>query len=141
MEAFEFEGVSGVMRSSHPLDEIGDITKPGRSALDPILAALKHANTKENTMDINQLLERIALAFEEQNRINQHWTKINSKWHEENSANTERIIAIHKANAKRDELWRKAQEAMLEEQIRKQDALTQSAHDAYLEHLKEQAKP
>jgi uncharacterized protein YdaT len=92
-------------------------------------------------MDINQLLERIALAFEEQNRINQHWIDINDTWHKENVAGTERIIAIHKANADRDEQWRKAQETVLEESIRKQEALTQSAHDAYLEHLKEQAKP
>lgn len=92
-------------------------------------------------MDINQLLERIATALEEQNRINQRWIEINGTWHKENVAGTERIIAIHKANAAHDEQWRQEQKAMLEEQIRKQDALTQSAHDAYLEHLKEQAKP
>jgi restriction endonuclease Mrr len=92
-------------------------------------------------MDINQLLERIAIALEEQNRVNQQWIDINAVWQEENSANTERIIAIYKANAERDEQWRKAQQVMFEEQVRKQDALTQSAHDAYLEHLKEQAKP
>lgn len=33
MEPLEFEGVSGIMRSSNPFDELGDISKGAESAL------------------------------------------------------------------------------------------------------------
>lgn len=118
-------------------------------------------------MDINQLLERIATALEESNRITQHWTDLNAVWHDKAEALTEkryqekresdeRYVKLqqtwhdeaerlnelrYQEQKQRDEQSQKAQEAMLEEQIRRQDALAQSAHDAYLKYIKEQAKP
>lgn len=106
-------------------------------------------------MDINQLLERIALAFEEQNRINQQWVDINTAWHNEAEALTEkryqekretddRYVELqqtwHDEAERLNELRYQEQKQRAEQEHQKQVEHESALLHAYLERLKEQAK-
>ena len=80
-----------------------------------------------------KVLERIAVAFEEQNRMNQEWIDLQVKWREAGDPVGKRIIELHEENARRDEQWR-------DERALKMDEIFRITYEAYTEFLTEQVK-
>lgn len=55
------------------------------------------------------VLNRIADALGEQNRQNAQWIELQKQWRQQGDPTALRILAIHEANAVKDQEWREVQ--------------------------------
>lgn len=88
----------------------------------------------EYTFPLQDILERIAKALEEQNRISQEWIAAQVDWHEvtmlaqQQQAERElRIIDIHQANAEREQAFRDTQIQVYSEHLKRQEEVMQES--------------
>jgi hypothetical protein len=87
---------------------------------------------------IQAALERIALAFEDQNRINVGWIELQKAWHVEEEAINETRYQERTAIEREHLALRENDSDLYERWIITQEQAAQQVHMAMLTHLKEQ---
>lgn len=93
----------------------------------PDMSALRHV--VDASESLHKLLDRIATALEEQNRISQEWIAAQVDWRAEDRLAREqlaerelRIIDIHQANAEREQAFRDTQIQAYSEHLKRIEA-------------------
>jgi hypothetical protein len=104
-----------------------------------VVKGYRRTLTIEEFTQISTLLERIATAFEQQNKMNASWIVEQREWHQEDIAPL--LVAIHEQDAEKNEQWRNEQREILAAQVSKIDRRINEAHKLYLEGLKAQEHP